>query len=167
MSGIGINDISCSSSLTSILGFISAILVSVVHSHPSGNSNGFSSSLISGSGFAFNFPLFHQLCFSAAIRFSSSDAGSSFGSCGTSLPRTASSRISSRNFLMPYKSILPELPRPAVERVCNAEVQFPYDQRSAFPHSSVNLLDRQRSAENIAQLITQRLDLRLLLCILR
>ncbi len=99
-------------------------LINRVHSHPSGNSNGFSSSLISGSGFCFLIlPCFTSSAFSAAIRFSSSDAGSSFGSCGTSLPRTASSRISSRNFLIPYKSILPELPRPAVERVCNAEVQ--------------------------------------------
>ena len=35
--------------------------------------------------------------FSAAIRFSNSDAGSSFGSCGTSLPRTARSRMKRRN----------------------------------------------------------------------
>ena len=96
----------------------------LAHSHPSGSSNGFSSSLISGSGLGFLiFPCFTSSAFSAAIRFSSSDAGSSFGSCGTSLPRTASSRISSRSFLMPYRSIFPELPRPAVERVCSAVVQ--------------------------------------------
>ena len=98
---------------------------SLLSSHPSGNSNGFSSSLISGSGFCFLiFPCFTSSAFSAAIRFNNSDAGSSFGSCGTSLPRTASSRISSRSFLMPYRSILPLLPRPAVERVCSAEDQI-------------------------------------------
>ena len=35
------------------------------------------------------FPAFTSRAFSAAMRFSSSEAGSSFGSCGTSLPRTA------------------------------------------------------------------------------
>ena len=41
-------------------------------------------------------PAFTSRAFSFAIRFSNSDAGSSFGSCGTSLPRTARSRMKRR-----------------------------------------------------------------------
>ena len=49
------------------------------------------------SGFGFSiFPAFTSRAFSFAIRFSNSDAGSSFGSCGTSLPRTARSRMKRR-----------------------------------------------------------------------
>ena len=42
-------------------------------------------------------PAFTSRAFSFAIRFSNSDAGSSFGSCGTSLPRTARSRTKRRS----------------------------------------------------------------------
>ena len=66
----------------------------LVHSQPSGSSNGLSSSLIGGNGFCFFiFPSFTSWAFSCAIRLSSSEAGSSFGSCGTSLPITASCRM--------------------------------------------------------------------------
>ena len=42
------------------------------------------------------FPPSPTAAFSSAIRFNSSDAGSSFGSCGTSLPRTARLRMNRR-----------------------------------------------------------------------
>ena len=80
---------------------------------PSGNSNGFSSSPISGKGFCFLiFPsLINRLFlwqFSPATHWRSS-----LGSCGTSFPRTASSRISSRSFLMPWGLWpFPLFPRP-------------------------------------------------------
>lgn len=58
-----------------------------------------SSSDTSGSAFVFLiFPSATNRAFSSAIRLSNPLAGSSFGSCGTNLPRTASSRISSRSF---------------------------------------------------------------------
>ncbi|MNJ49063.1 hypothetical protein D3C77_442780 [compost metagenome] len=86
-----------------------------VITHPSGNSNGLSSSLISGKALGFLiFPSFTSRPFSAAMRSNSTEAGSSQGSCGTNLPRTASSRISSRSFLMPVSSSLLLLPRPAL-----------------------------------------------------
>jgi len=61
------------------------------HSHPFGKSKGFFSSLIDGSGLPFLiFPSATNFAFSACIRFNNSLAGSSFISCGTSLPITAS-----------------------------------------------------------------------------
>ena len=45
-------------------------------------------------------PALSSRAFSFAIRFSSSDAGSSFGSCGTSLPRTARLRMVWRSCLI-------------------------------------------------------------------
>ena len=69
-------------------------------SQPTGAANGISSSAIGWDAAA----QFGWLCASAAIsfaiRFSSSDAGSSFGSCGTSLPRTARLRMVWRSCLI-------------------------------------------------------------------
>src|SRR5690606_34298871 len=92
----------------------------LTHSHPCGSSNGFSSSVTGGSGFCFfSLPSLTNCAFSASMCFSSSEAGSSSGFCGTNLPRTASSKISSRSLLMPASSILRFLPlpepRPAVD----------------------------------------------------
>jgi hypothetical protein len=63
--------------------------------------NGSSSSRIGVEGAPFLiFPDFTSRAFSAAIRFSNSDAGSSFGSCGTSLPHTARLRMVWRSCLI-------------------------------------------------------------------
>ncbi|MNF68590.1 hypothetical protein D3C84_504500 [compost metagenome] len=81
---------------------IAAISFREVQHHPAGKSNDIFSSAISASAFCFLiFPSATNLAFSSAMRISNSLAGSSLGSCGTSLPRTASSRINLRSFLMP------------------------------------------------------------------
>ncbi|MNS80354.1 hypothetical protein D3C72_1140310 [compost metagenome] len=111
---MGTNDASTASSI-SLRGLIAAISASIDHSHPSGSSNGLSSLLISGKALGFLIlPSLTSSTFSAAMRSSSTEAGSSLGSCGTNLPRTANSRISSRSFLMPVSSSLLLLPRPAL-----------------------------------------------------
>ena len=72
------------------------------HSHTTGNSNGFSSSPISASGLSrLIFPSAINRSFSARIFCSSTLAGSSAGSCGTSLPCTARVRMSSRSLATP------------------------------------------------------------------
>src|SRR6185312_6126674 len=72
------------------------------HSHPTGNSNGFSSSATAASGLSrLAFPSAISRSFSARILCSSTLPGSSPGSCGTSLPCTASVKISSRSFVIP------------------------------------------------------------------
>ncbi len=64
---------------------------SLTHSHPAGNAYGTSSGLIGGSGSCFLiFPSLISFFFSTSISFSSSLAGGSLGSCGTSFPCIAS-----------------------------------------------------------------------------
>ena len=58
--------------------------------HLAGRSKGASLELTGGKGFDFFIaPILSSVILSPAIRCNSSEAGSSFGSCGTSLPRTA------------------------------------------------------------------------------
>ena len=67
------------------------------YSHLLGTSNGISSSAPGGSGLGFaSFPSLTSRAFSAVIRSRSKHAGSSPGSCGTSLPRIASWRMACR-----------------------------------------------------------------------
>ena len=71
--------------------------------HPSGTSAGISSLVISGNIFdLLIFLSLTSLFLSAVTRFNSMVAGSSSGTCGTSLPRTASWSTNSRSRAIPF-----------------------------------------------------------------
>ena len=74
--------------------FTIAILSTVTHSHPEGNSNGSSSSIgeTLRSSFLISFEA-NNSALSCIVCSNITDAGSSFGSCGTKRPEIASWRI--------------------------------------------------------------------------
>ncbi len=89
--------------LSSILPKRASVMVpNRVQAHPSGTSNGVSSLETPVVAFGVRIsPALWSRAFSAAMRLSSTLAGSSSGSCGTSFPRTASWSTSSRSRFTP------------------------------------------------------------------
>ena len=79
---------------------VADFIPSAIRDHDAGSSSRQRSRVAKGSSFANSHPLLTSRVFPFAMRFSSSEAGSSFASCGTSLPRTARLRMVWRRALI-------------------------------------------------------------------